>query len=212
MVGNMDRNAGAVVMAAAMQTMRGSAHVALRWRMSIPEFEGAALYVGIVDFDRDRCRLDGQGDAAGEALAFDGSTSYMRQADGRWRWTKGAAGTHSMFDPRWALEALAHAQRSAVAIATDVVELTLDYDMLNAGTDIGLAPDWEESTAVVRLSADEGIARATLTYRNHDHPDTSMWFDYRLTGEAAPGQVELPKPEATIPLEQTGPAPSSHRA
>lgn len=170
MVGDMARDAGAVVGAAAMQTMRGRAHVTVAVRMSVPEFEGNAQYVGIVDFDGDRCRLDGQADAAGEAMAFNGPVAYTRQADGRWTWATGAPGTHNMFDPRWALEALAHAQRSAVASATDLVELALEYETLNAGTDIGLSGDWDESTAVVQLSPNGRIAQATLTHRSHDHP------------------------------------------
>jgi hypothetical protein len=202
MVGDMDRDAGAVVLAAAMQTMRGGAHVTLSCGMSVPEFEGNAQYVGIVDFDGDRCRLDGQADAAAQAMAFDGPVSCTRQADGRWTSTKGAPGTHNMFDPRWALEALAHAQRSAVATATHVVELELEYETLNAGTDIGLSRDWDESTAVVQLTASGRIARATLTHRSHRHPDAWMRFDYQITESPGPAPVELPKPEATIPLTQ----------
>lgn len=156
MVDAMDSDAGAVVSAAAMQTMRGGAHVTVSWQMSVPEFEGKDQYVGLVDFDGDRCRLDGQADPAAQALAFEGPVSYTRQADGRWTWTKGASGTHNLFDPRWALEALAHAQKSAVTTAADVVELALEYERLNASTDIGLSRDWDQSTAVVQLSPSGG--------------------------------------------------------
>ena len=107
-----------------------------------------------------------------------------------------------MFDPRWALEALAHAQKSAVATAPRVVEVALEYQTLNAGTDIGLSPDWDESTAVVELSPSGRIARATLTHRSHDDPAAWMRCDYEITETHAPAPIELPKPEATIPLEQ----------
>jgi hypothetical protein len=105
-----------------------------------------------------RFRLDGQADAPEQAIAFEGPVSYMRQADGHWTWTRGPPSTHSIFDPRWALAALANAQRSVVASEARVVELTLAYETLDAGTDIGLAPDWDESTAVVDLTPSGRIA------------------------------------------------------
>lgn len=122
----MDREAGALVSAAALQTIRGAAQVTLSFGMSVPEFETTAELVGVVDFDADRCRLDRQSDEAAAAMAFEGPVSYMRRADGRWTWTKGASGTHSMFDPRWVLEALAHAQGSAVATDARAVEVARD--------------------------------------------------------------------------------------
>ena len=198
----MNRDAGAVIVAAAIQTMRGQAQVELSYGMSVPEFEGDFQYVGIADFDADRCRLDGQADQGAEAMAFEGSVFYTRQADGHWTWTKGAPGTHNIFDPRWALEALAHAQRSAVATATHVVELALEYETLNAGTDIGLSDDWDESTAVVELTPGGRIARATLTHRSCRHPDAWMRFDYQITESAGPQPVELPQPAARIPLAE----------
>lgn len=202
MVGEMDHDLGSVVSAAAKQTMRGAVHVTVSWRASIPDFDGGADCGGIADFDADRCRLDAQADADELAMVFDGPVAYMRQADGRWTWTKGAPGTHNMFDPRSALEALVHAQRSAVAAATDVVELTLDYETLSAGSDIGLAPDWDESIAVVQLLPSGTIARVTLTHRSQDDPDAWMRLDYQITKRAAPGQIDLPKSETTISLEQ----------
>lgn len=132
MVGDMDRDAGAVVLAAATQTMRGAAHVTLSFAMSVPElteFERITELLGVVDFDSDRCRLHGQpSDGAAAAMAFEGPVAYVRQADGRWTWTEGWSGTPSMFDPRWVLEALAHAQRSAVTTVPGVVELALEYE------------------------------------------------------------------------------------
>lgn len=184
--------------AAAARTTRGNAHVTLACRVSVPGFEGDSRYVGVVDFDLDRCRLDASEEPDSAPMVFDGPVAYMRQEDGCWTWTRGAPGTHSMFDPRWSLEALAHAQRSAVAAGGRVVEVALDYATLNAGTDIGLAPDWTESSAVVVLSPSERIARITLMHHSRDDPDAWMRFDHRLSEPIPPRIIDLPAP--AIPL------------
>lgn len=198
----MGHDARALISAAALQTMCGAAHVTLSFGMSVPECDTTAEYVGVVDFGADRCRLDQQPYEGVEAMAFEGPVSYMRQADGRWTWTKGAAGTRSMFDPRWVLEALVHAPKSARATAGHAVEVALDYETLNAGTDIGLSPDWDESTALVRLSPSGRITRTTLTHRSHEHPDAWMRCAYQITETCGQVTVELPRHEAAIPLEQ----------
>ena len=64
-----------------------------------------------------------------------------------------------------------------------------------------MSPDWDGSTAVVHLSPSGRIDRATFTHRSHDHPDAWMCLEYQITEAAAPGEIELPKPEATISLE-----------
>jgi hypothetical protein len=48
------------VSAAATHTMRGGARVGLRVQTSVPDFEALSEYSGVVDFDSDRCRLDGE--------------------------------------------------------------------------------------------------------------------------------------------------------
>ncbi|MGH3266389.1 MAG: hypothetical protein ACRDNS_30850, partial [Trebonia sp.] len=93
---------------------------------------------GTADFDADRCALAPAMSADGNgAIICDGPTIYISQPDGCWAWTRGAPGTHSVFDPRWALEALAHAQKSAAATNERLLEVQLDHAALNAGTDLG---------------------------------------------------------------------------
>ena len=74
----MDHDPGAVVSAAAMQTMRGTAQVTVSFGMSVPDFETTAEYAGVVDFDADLCRLTGQPDGTAAAMAFEGPIAYMR--------------------------------------------------------------------------------------------------------------------------------------
>ena len=198
----MEHDARALISAAALQTMRGTAQVTLSFGMSVAECDTFAEYVGVVDFGADRCRLDQQPYEGAEAMAFEGPVSYVRQTDGRWTWTEGAAGTRSMFDPRWVLEALVHAQKSARATVGCAVEVALDYETLNAGTDIGLSRDWDESTALVRLSPSGRIRRATVTHRSHDRPEAWMRSAHQITETSAAVTVELPKLEAAIPLGQ----------
>lgn len=57
-VGDMDADAGALVSAAVRQTMRGGAKFTLACRIAVPGYDADDRYVGLVDFDHDRCRLD----------------------------------------------------------------------------------------------------------------------------------------------------------
>jgi hypothetical protein len=54
----MDADAGALVSAAVRQTMRGGAKFTLACRIAVPGYDADDRYVGLVDFDHDRCRLD----------------------------------------------------------------------------------------------------------------------------------------------------------
>jgi hypothetical protein len=213
----MSHDPAAAVAAAATRTMCGSARVGVACWTSVPEYEGRVEYSGPADFDGDRCRLVGAAHAgegsAAPAIVCDGPVLYTRQEDGRWTWTRGRPGAHSMFDPRWTLEALVHGQRSAVATADAVVELALDYDTLNAGTDLGLARDWDESTAVARLSPGGRIAHATLTLRSRDHLEAWIRIDCQISEPVAPCTIGLPGSESTISLrrwlEQAGDSPDA---
>jgi hypothetical protein len=127
---------------------------------------------------------------------------YLLQADGCWTWTRGAPGTHSAFDVHWSLEALVRARRSAAATDGQTVEVSLDYEALNACTDIGFSPDWSDSTAVVELSTTHTIARATLTHRSSGDPSAWMRYDFRISEQPSTVAINLPAPEATIPLER----------
>ena len=203
----MDTDAGALVSAAVRQTMRGGAKFTLACRIVVPGYDADDRYVGLVDFDHDRCRLDLLADpdpdldSAAPLMVFAGPVSYLRQADGCWTWTRGAPGTHSTFDVHWSLEALVRARRSAASTDEQTVEVSLDYEALNAGTDIGFSPDWSDSTAVVELSPTHTIARATLTHRSPGDPSAWMRYDFRISEQPSTVAIDLPAPEATIPLE-----------
>jgi hypothetical protein len=205
MLGDMDADAGALVSAAVRQTMRGGAKFTFACRIAVPGYDADDRYVGLVDFDHDRCRLDfladpGLGSAA-PSMVFAGPVCYLRQADGCWAWTRGAPGTHNALDLHWSLEALVRARRSAAVTDEQAVEVSLDYEALNAGTDIGFSPDWSESTATVELSPTGTIARATLTHRSSGDPGAWMHYDFRISEQPSTVAIELPAPEATIPLE-----------
>jgi hypothetical protein len=205
MLGDIDADAGALVSDAVRQTMRGGAKFTFACRIGVPGYDADDQYVGLVDFDHDRCRLDPLADpdldSAAQSLVFAGPVCYLRQADGCWTWTRGAPGTHNALDLHWSLEALVRARRSAAATDEQTVEVSLDYEALNAGTDIGFSRDWSESTAVVELSPTGTIARPALTHRNSGDPGAWMHYDFRISEQPSTVAIELPAPEATIPLE-----------
>jgi hypothetical protein len=99
----MSERPGAGVSVAATRTMRGSARVVLTCRMAAPDYDDQLTYSEIVDFDSDRCRLDGERRVGDETEArsviLDGPTTYTTEQDGRWTFTRGAAGTHGMLHP-----------------------------------------------------------------------------------------------------------------
>ncbi|MGH2844052.1 MAG: hypothetical protein ACRDKL_10780 [Solirubrobacteraceae bacterium] len=194
---------GEVVSAAVMRTMCGGARVGLRVQVSVPAFEGLAEYSGVVDFDDDRCRLDGESHVAGEtvrgSVMLDGPTTYTRESDARWVFTRGDAGTRGMLHPSGLLDALVHAQTSAVAAGEHSVELELDHDVLDAGADSGLAPEWR-STAVAQISPSGRIAHIVLTHRSDEDPDSLMRVECAISEPVQIGRVDLPPAEITISL------------
>jgi hypothetical protein len=132
----MDGTLGAAVSAAATRTMRGGAHVRLTVQTSVPDLEALSEYSGVVDFDSDRCRLDGEshidGETVPESIILDGPTTYTRESNARWVFARGAEGTRGMFHPSGLLNALVRAQTSAVEVGERSVELGLDHDVLDA--------------------------------------------------------------------------------
>ncbi len=202
----MNADTGALVSAAVRQTMRGGAKFTFACRIAVPGYDVDDRYLGLVDFDHDRCRLDlladPDADSTASSMVFAGPVCYLRQADGCWTWTRGAPGTHNPLDLHWSLEALVRARRSAAATDEQTVEVSLDYEALNASTDIGLSRDWSESTAVVELSPAGTIARATLTHRSSGDPGAWMHYDFQISEQTSTVTIALPAPEATIPLER----------
>lgn len=199
----MDATLGEAVSAAATRTMRGRAQVRLRVQTLVPAFEALAEYSGVVDFDSDRCRLDGEshidGETVPEPIILDGPTTYTRESDARWVFARGAEGTRGMFHPSGLLEALVRAQTSAVEAGDGSVELGLDHDVLDAAADAGLAPDWH-STAVARISPSGRISDIVLTHRSGEDPDSLMRVECAISEPVQVGGIDLPPPGTTISL------------
>jgi hypothetical protein len=199
----MSSKSGAELASAARRTMRGGARVTLTCRTSVPEFDACSDLSGVVDFDSDRCRLSGRIRAGEESAPqeeiFDGSTSYSRQADGRWTFTTGAVGTHGMLHPTWLLLALIDAQSSARLNEVGAYEVGLNYDQLNALADIGLAPDWE-STAIVECSRAKRVSSVTCTHRSREDPAHHIEIRCWIAEPSAVGAVDLPDVKSTIAL------------
>jgi hypothetical protein len=91
------------VSAAATRTMRGGARVGLSVQVPVPDFEALSEYSGVVDFDSDRCRLDGESHIGGEtapgSIILDGPTTYTLESDARWVFARGAEAHAGCFIP-----------------------------------------------------------------------------------------------------------------
>jgi hypothetical protein len=203
MIRGMLNAPGAEVSEAAIRTMRGGARVNLTYRM--PEQRSCSSFSGFVDFESDRCRLDGQTRAGGESTPqselFIGSTSYSLQPDGWWTYTTGPTGTRGMLHPAALLEAVIHAQTSAVTASVRVVEVGLDYGELNARADVELPPDWQ-STAAVELSPSGRVARIVQQRRSRKDPNARIEIECDISEPGYVGVIEAPPPAKTIPLSQ----------
>ena len=209
---------GEAVSAAAARTMHGRAHVELRVQTSVPDIQALSELAGVVDFDSDRCRLDGESHVAGEtvpdSIILDGSTTYVRESDGRWIFGRGAEGTRGMFHPSGLLDALVRAQTSAVEVGERWVELGLDHDVLDASADAGLAPDWQ-SSALAQISPTGRISNIALTHRSGEDPNSLMRVECAISEPVQVGAIDLPPPETTLSLaakieqEHDGPGASS---
>jgi hypothetical protein len=191
------------VTTAASLTMRDSARVMMTCRTSVPEFDHHVGYVGIIDFGKDRCRLDEEtptaDDAEAQVMILDGPNTYSREENGQWTVTRGGAGTRGMFHPSGLLDALMHAQTTVVRSSERTFEVGLDHDMLDARADAGLSRDWE-SIAVAELSASGRIAHVTLTHRAGKDPDAYIRIDCTISEPEQVDAIELPASELTISL------------
>jgi hypothetical protein len=199
----MNTEPGVELAAAAKRTMRSGARVTLSLRTSVPGFEACSDLSGVVDFDSDRCRLNGRIRAGEECEPqeeiLDGSTSYSRQADGRWTFTTGAIGTHGMLHPAGLLLALIDAQSCARVTKVGTYEVGLDYEQLNALSDIGLAPDWK-STATVECSREGRVTSVTCTHRSREDPAYYIEIRCWISEPSDVGAVDLPDAKSTIAL------------
>jgi len=130
---------------------------------------------------------------------LDGSTSYSRQADGRWTFTTGVVGTHGMLHPAGLLLALIDAQSSVRRTESGTYEVGLDYEQLNALSDIGLAPDWE-STSTVECSRAGRVCSVTCTHRSREDPAYYIEIRCCISEPSDVGEVDLPDAKSTIAL------------
>jgi hypothetical protein len=199
----MSGTLGETVTAAATRTMRGGAEVRLRVQTSVPDFEALSEFSGVVDFDSDRCRLNGEsylaGETARDSIILDGPTTYTRECDARWVSVRGAEGTRGMFHPSGLLDALVRAQTSAVEVGERSVQLGLDHDVLDAAADAGLAPDWQ-STAVAQISPSGRISNIVLTHRSGEDPDSLVRVECAISEPVQVGGIDLPPPDTTMSL------------
>ena len=156
-----------------------------------------------MDFDSDRCRLDGEsrvaGETAPESIILDGPTTYIRESDARWVFGRGAEGTRGMLHPSGLLDALVGAHTSAVEVGDRWVELVLDHDVLDAAADAGLAADWR-SSAVARISPSGRISNIVLTHRSGEDPDSLLRVECEISEPLQVGAIDLPPAETTISL------------
>jgi hypothetical protein len=170
---------------------------------SVPDFEALSEYSGVVDFDSERCPLDGESHIGGEtapgSIILDGPTTYTLESDARWVFARGAEGTRGMFHPSGLLDALVRALTSAVEVGEGSVELVLDHDVLDAAADAGLAPGWR-STAVAQLSPTGRISNIVLTHRSGEDPESLMRVECAISEPVQVGGIDLPPPDATISL------------
>jgi hypothetical protein len=194
---------GELVSAAASRTMHGAARVKLSVQMSVTDFEGLSEYSGVVDFDSDRCRLDGKNHVAGEtapaSIILDGSTTYILETDARWVFARGAEGTRGMLHPSGLLDALVRAQTSAVRAGEHSVGLDLDHDVLDGAADVGLASDWR-STAIAQISPSGRIANIVLTHRSGEDSGSLIHLECGISEPVEVGRIDLPPDGTTISL------------
>jgi hypothetical protein len=183
--------------------MRAGAQVTLSCRTSVPGFDACSDLSGVVDFDSDRCRLRGRIWADEESAPvdemLDGPTRYARQADGRWTFTTGAVGTYGILHPAGLLLAVIDAQSSVRFTELGTYEVELNYDQLNAFSDIGLAPDWK-SSATVECSREGRVSSVTCTHRSREDPVHHIEIRCWISEPDDVGVVDLPDAQSTIAL------------
>jgi hypothetical protein len=188
-------DAGAAVAAAAAATVSGSARLAVGVDMAFDEPSERLSVSGIVDFESDRCQLDG--DAT--HLRMVGSKTYQQLDDGRWSWQEGAPGTRGMFHPRWMLEALRRAQVSSRALSETEFAVELDRAALARLVDAGVAPEWN-ANAHVELDAAGRVCQVTYCLTTAEESVPSMRVSYELSDFGAHAAVQLPDATTTISL------------
>jgi hypothetical protein len=186
---------GAAVATAVAATVSGSARVAVGVDMALDETSERLSVSGIIDFESDRCQLDG--DAT--HLRMVGAKTYQQLDDGRWSWQEGAPGSRGMFHPRWILEALRGAQISSRALSENEFAVELDRVALARLVDAGVSPTWN-ANAGVELDVAGRVCQVTFCLTTAEESVPSMCVSYELSDFGAEAAVELPEATTTISL------------
>lgn len=156
---------------------------------SLPEAM-STHYRGVVDFRSDRASLAG-GDTS---LLLEGAATYQRMPDGVWTYTHqvGRTGQWTCTHPRWALEVLRQACRSAEPDSQTDVEVELDRDRVAEVTHPGLNPDWQLRASTAFDDAGR-LRRIEITMAGSASPDAWMrnTVDFTRFDQAAT-QIDLP--------------------
>lgn len=128
-------------------------------------------YRGVMDFRSDRAAL---ADGA-TSLLLEGATTYQRMPDGVWTHTHqtGRTGQWTCTHPRWALELLRQACRSAEPGSQADVEVELDRDRAAEVTHPGLNPDWQVRASTAFDDAGR-LRRIEITMAGSVSPDAWM--------------------------------------
>jgi hypothetical protein len=193
---------GAAVATAVAATVSGSARVVVGVDMALDEPSERLSVSGIIDFESDRCQLDG--DAT--HLRMVGAKTYQQLDDGRWSWQEGAPGSRGMFHPRWILEALRGAQISSRALSENEFAVELDRVALARLVDAGVSPTWN-ANARVELDVTGRVCQVTFCLTTAEELLTtaegsvpSMCVSYELSDFGAEAAVQLPEATTTISL------------
>ncbi|MGH4009084.1 MAG: hypothetical protein ACRDTH_13175 [Pseudonocardiaceae bacterium] len=147
-------------------------------------------YRGVVDFRSDRASL-----ASGNtSLLLDGAATYQRMPDGVWTYTHqaGRTGQWTCTHPRWALEILRQACRSAGPGSQADVEVELDRDRAADVTHPGLNHDWQVRASTAFDDAGR-LRRIEITMAGSASPDAWMRNTVEFTRfDQAAAHIDLP--------------------
>ncbi len=175
--------------ACAERTAHGSARFALTVTLlprssDADDWQGGTVR-GVVDFDSDRCRLDGD-----QRAVLDGPATYTEGEAGTWALDDGTSGRWALFHPRVALEALRRACTSAEVVAERRFAVELDRAALDRIVHVGVWPGWVVSAEIV-VDGAERVISATLKFQ--DSSGSAMHQRYEFDRFAGPVRIDLPR-------------------
>ena len=155
---------------------------------------------GVVDFNTDRCALDGEPDET-MSMRLAGPDTYALLEDGRWTLDRGPPGSWGAFHPRAPLEAILGARESVVALPDGRFRVELNRDELDRIISAGVFKIWRPH-AEVSVDAHGHLSSVQLVLVDANDSDASMHtlFDFELCD--GPLIVDLPPAEMTIPMTE----------